>query len=539
MKNITVACVALGVSFQVLGCGSASPIPTPEESGSCGGDATRAPGDVHTRTGWIRGVTREGVRAYLGVPYAQPPTGAHRWKPPRPLTCHGDETMPTKAFGPACAQMDFFGNVTGQEDCLTLNVWTPEATSEQALPVVVFLHGGGNVNGSSSDTDPTTGTPRYEGSTLARDHGVVVVTLNYRLGAFGFLALQEFEGEGSGNFALLDQLEGLRWVREHIERFGGDPENVTLVGHSSGALDACVLKASPLAEGLFGKAILQSGTPCEAAELDGTQLAHGEAVDAIEACQGSEDKQGCLRSLSTDEILAVMRPAPVAIPGLPMMPTSGPTFVFGPVVDGEVLTATPAEVFGGGGGVEGAVLVGVTSEEMNNPFLPVAAETEEEARAFIVSMAEAMEVASPAEVGAAYDLDAHETPEGMVFAAWSDVVTVCPAAQAAQALSGHGVWRYVFSRRARVGDVVSPASHGAELGYIFGTMEGASDRDEELGRTMRSAWVEFMRQGTPGSPEGVTWPEFANGGAYIDFGDTTVTTQGWAGGRCAVWGFEG
>jgi len=242
-----------------------------------GASAEAAP-RVVTRQGSIEGVTVKGVEEFLGVPYAAPPVGELRWRPPVAAPAWAGVRQATR-FGPACAQVTtlgvFAGPATANEDCLTLNVFAPEGlagerASPAKAPVIVWIHGGGNVDGASSD---------YDASRLASLGKAVVVTINYRLGLFGWLAHPALDAEGHpfGNYGLLDQQLALRWVRDNISAFGGDPSNVTLGGQSAGSVDAEAQVASPLATGLFQRAIFQSivadGQPLASAEKQGSAFA--------------------------------------------------------------------------------------------------------------------------------------------------------------------------------------------------------------------------------------------------------------------------
>ncbi|HEY1964177.1 MAG TPA: carboxylesterase family protein, partial [Acidobacteriaceae bacterium] len=228
---------------------------------------------------YVAALTRGG--AFLGIPYAAQPVGRLRWRPPQ-RTPSWEGVKGATQYGPACPQapspwlpqMLDIEKMPADEACLYLNVWTPDLHPEKRLPVLVWVHGGGNVEGSG-EWPPL-------GVTLAQQ-GVVVVSINYRLGALGFLALPALSAESeqgvSGNYGHLDQLEALRWVRRNVEQFGGDPDQVTIGGQSSGALDVCNLMASPLSRGLFERAILQSGVCVDsvypdvhAAEANGERL---------------------------------------------------------------------------------------------------------------------------------------------------------------------------------------------------------------------------------------------------------------------------
>ncbi len=236
---------------------------------------------IKTETGLVSGAAASvaGVRQYLGIPYAAPPIGPNRWRAPQPAA-KWDGVKAATAFGLPCIQPKVFGDIDFgdriSEDCLSLNVWTNATSAAAKLPVMVWIHGGGFVAGASSE-------PRQDGSRLA-GKGVVVVSMNYRLGLMGFFAHPELSKEApykaSGNYGLLDQIAALQWVQKNIAAFGGDPGNVTIFGESAGSFAVSMLMASPLAKGLFHKAIGESGASFPAGPqppLGGAALASAEA----------------------------------------------------------------------------------------------------------------------------------------------------------------------------------------------------------------------------------------------------------------------
>jgi para-nitrobenzyl esterase len=236
-----------------------------------------------------------GIRLFKGIPYAAAPVGALRWKPPQPVESWSG-IRSVAEWGPRCLQSNRLGdldplNKRMDEDCLYLNVWTPTRSNDQALPVMVWIHGGSNLNGAGSQ-------PEYDGSRLARK-GVVVVTINYRLDVFGFLAhpelTQESDTKSSGNYGLLDQIAALKWVQKNIRVFGGDPNQVTVFGESAGSIDISLLMASPLTKGLFKRAIGESGAaltpnpafgpkPLQIGEQDGIKFAESIGANSIVSC---------------------------------------------------------------------------------------------------------------------------------------------------------------------------------------------------------------------------------------------------------------
>lgn len=254
-------------------------------------------------SGPVTGEERDGVRSFKGIPFAAPPLGELRWKPPQPVAPWAEPRECVKS-GPACPQQgkDLYGPVGEQsEDCLYLNVWTPASRVDAKLPVMLWIHGGGFMFGSG-------GKPCYEGAELARRGGVVVVTCNYRLGPFGFLAHPALTAESpqgaSGNYGMLDQIAALQWVQQNIAAFGGDPGCVTLFGQSAGGVSVCALMASPLAKGLFHRAIVHSGSAPgnlldrTAMELRGTEFAERLGTTDLPA----------MRAKSAAEILAAVKP---------------------------------------------------------------------------------------------------------------------------------------------------------------------------------------------------------------------------------------
>lgn len=301
--------------------------------------ATRGePPPVRTEQGLLQGRTVEGVRAFLGVPYAAPPVGALRWRPPAPPAVWSG-VREAGEFGASCAQEaphrwgpftdEFLDVGTIGEDCLTLNVWTPggKQTGKARRPVLVWIHGGGFGSGSTS-------VPIYDGRRLA-GQGVVVVSLNYRLGIFGFLAHPALSAESehrvSGNYGLLDMVAGLQWVRHNIARFGGDPDNVTIAGQSAGAAAVQDLMASPGAAGLFRKTIAMSGAgmgveprPLTESEAQGKALLEAAGIGSIEQ----------LRALPVDRVLALKTELEPVAGGMPRI-------LFAPNRDGEVLPVNP------------------------------------------------------------------------------------------------------------------------------------------------------------------------------------------------------
>ncbi len=277
----------------------------------------------------LPGPDANGVRGYKGIPYAAPPVGPLRWKPPQPVPAW-DGVRPAHAFGPNSVQGVVFDDIDPtvcgvSEDCLYLNVWTPaDPGTAQRLPVMVWIHGGGFAVGSGAE-------PRYDGARLAA-RGIVVVTLNHRLNALGFLAHPELTAElehgASGNYGMLDLVAALQWVKRNIGAFGGDPEAVTIAGESAGSMAVSALMASPLAKGLFARAIGQSGAMFPSATRGLARLAEAEQAGLAFMRKVGAKSLAELRAAPAEAILA-------AAPGIG----------FWPIVDGWFLPKPPAEIF--------------------------------------------------------------------------------------------------------------------------------------------------------------------------------------------------
>ncbi|HTP17882.1 MAG TPA: carboxylesterase family protein, partial [Streptosporangiaceae bacterium] len=325
------AASAVGVAATVLGAGAGSAAASPASGG--------ASPLVRIAGGLVRGASAAGVNSFLGLPYAAPPTGNLRWRPPQPAASWSGVRDATQ-FGPSCPQA-LTGNPllppgTISEDCLYLNVYAPPVGSNDqgGRPVLVWIHGGGLVQDGARD---------YDGSKLAAD-GVVVVTINYRLGALGFLALPALASHGAaGNYGLMDQQAALRWVQRNIARFGGDPRNVTIAGQSAGGLSVLAQMVSPGARGLFQRAIVQSGTFALNQRPLATAEAAGERFATAVGCP--DQSAACLRNAPVSALVANFG---VEIPG---------------VVDGSVLTQPIGTALASGQFARVPVINGITHDE--------------------------------------------------------------------------------------------------------------------------------------------------------------------------------
>ncbi|MFJ6530538.1 carboxylesterase/lipase family protein [Streptomyces longwoodensis] len=468
--------------------------------------ATAASADVvATAAGAVQGTAPDanGIRAYEGIPYAAPPVGALRWQSPRPAA-HWSGARQATAFGPACygSSQPAAPAVPMSEDCLTLNVWAPPRTG-RAQPVMVWLHGGGFQFGSGAD-------PKYNGAHLAA-RGTIVVTLNYRLGAFGFLSRTDLDQEAghSGNYGLQDQIAALRWVQQNIGSFGGDPSNVTLFGESAGAHAAGLLMASPQTCGLFAKAIAQSGAFWDS--QTGSIPTHNEAAAQGNALSGRLNASALsdLRALPADQLNAATT-APGTIP-------------FGPSIDGNVLTDSPAAVFAHGRQQHVPLLAGYNGAEdypLFDPLaLPHSTPAEFEAAAQKLFGAQRMDEFAklyPATTAAQTEASAKQLAGDMVITeqTWEMLALH-------QRTANVPTYGYKFTYTSPY----SPApAHVADVPFVFGnllpqyfapTAPAPTAADRDFSNTVMAYWSNFARTGTPNAAGLPTWPQYQGPGSAI------------------------
>jgi len=468
------------------------------------GPADASPPTVKLETGTLEGLRfgpAQNEAAFLGVPYAAPPVGNLRWRPPQPVR-KLDGTRKAAQFGAVCPQLpaNWLPYIAWNEDCLYLNVWTTRLTTSARLPVIVYFHGGSNTSGYSQITPL--------GPALSR-MGVVVVSANYRLGPMGFLALPalsaESEHHSSGNYGLLDQIQALRWVRENISRLGGDPGRITVMGQSSGAVDICLLMTSPLAAGLFQGAILESGdcqgtfnedihTPIPYNGISDTGEAVGQRLaDDLGAGNDSETLHK-LRNIPPDEILKAW--------------SHDPEVHFDAIVDGWVVPDQPAKTFAERREMHIPVLVGSNADEAT-VFGGGGPKTVADYRKYLVGDTgnradqefAAYPAASDADVPARY---LQLQNESFAYGAYSMARTVTHAGQRA--------YLYCFTyaetgKRAPLG-----AYHGEELQFLSDSFRSDwqySQDDKALGQAMRMYWTQFARTGDPNSRGFPRWPTYA------------------------------
>lgn len=497
--------------------------------------------------GQLRGELDGATRRFLGIPFAQPPVGALRWKAPAPSEPWEGVRDATR-FGGRCAQPSSLqSDASEDEDCLYLNVWAPASAPAEPLPVMVWFHGGGNENGSTSDLVPLLQGENlfYNGRMLAERFGVVVVTTDYRLGALGFFyhpALEE-EGSPAGNQGLLDQRRALEWVQDNIDAFGGDPGNVTIFGESAGSQDVCLLVASGADTGLFHRAISESGgcttrmrTTADAAVLSGA-TAFAEAM----GCGGAEDVLACLREVPAGQLVA---DAPVD--GAPAEPLPGgsryqggtPRWSSGPIVDGVTIPDQPRALFDGGTVAMVPYILGSNSDE--GTLFHIGAEkvtTEQELRDAVVRRFGADHVDSILAVYPLADFDGD--PDAALQRITGDAGLVCPTLDSASraAAAGLPVWMYNFALPVPVeGLEFLGATHGAEIAFVFGSVEGVGDEQAAVGEPMRGYWTRLAATGDPNGGAARDWPGFqGDSDMRMNFDNELSVVWRFRAAECAMW----
>jgi para-nitrobenzyl esterase len=507
---------AVAALATLLGCGDAGSGP----DAGAGPDASAGPDggaglQVATTSGPVVGHADGATTAFLGIPYAAAPTGALRWRPPVAPTPWVEPRV-ASGFGPACPQKaaERDQDLVQDEDCLSLNVWTPALDPAAPLPVMVFVHGGGFRRGASS-------VALYHGAGLATAGPVVVVTLNYRLGALGFLAHAALSSESdhavSGNYGLLDQLAALRWVQDNIQGFGGDPHNVTFFGESAGAMSLCAHMVSPLAAGLFHRGIGQSGpcsvltTPLRAAAGSPSGEALGATLATSLGCADAADVAACLRAVPAAAIVEASQQAGEV---------GGARYQ--PVIDGYVLPEAPMAAFRGGRfAALDAFMAGTNRDEATMFTQQRRIETEAELAAVIAGIV-------PAHVDEAlalYPPARYPTAKDAYNAFVTDLWFTCPTRALARLVAAKGTptYLYHFTRPTAVGTALGlGVYHGSELAFVFGTFgdrTAPTAGERAMAATMMAYWTGLATSGSPGGE--VAWPaRSATRDDYLDLGLT-------------------
>jgi para-nitrobenzyl esterase len=486
--RIRMAAIACLAAATLTACAATSPA-SPRQNPSRATVVRTADGSVR---GKIAGTTAE----YLGIPYAAPPVGALRWQPPSPAAPWPGVREAT-SFAPHCAQ-PAFGAGSTSEDCLYLNVFAPADASDRNLPVMVWIHGGSLLTGESNDYNP---------AALVRN-GTIVVTINYRLGALGFLAdsaLASTPGGPSGDYGLMDQQAALRWVQRNIGGFGGDPRNVTLFGESAGGLSVLAQLASPGARGLFQRAIVESGTYSLVQQSQASADSSGAAFVSAVGCAGNSaaNTAACLRHLPVSTIL-----------------DTEDTGGYYPNIDSAVLPRSISTALAAGQFSHVPVIIGTNHDEWRG-FIgqdqlggapPVTAAN------YVADISSTLSLpASKASVVAKeYPLSSYSSPAVALGAVGTDAIFACPALVAEEDLSKYTpTYAYEFNDENAPNRSLPSfgfpygAAHTFELQYLFdlgnstypGTLSGPQ---QQLAQAMKQDWTNFAKAGVPASG----WPIF-------------------------------
>lgn len=476
-------------------------IMAPISAGYC---ADAPPTQARIGAGMVEGAAKDGVLSFKGIPFAAAPVGSLRWQPPKAVT---PWTGVRKAldYGPDCMQEPFPMDaaplgVTPAEDCLYVNVWRPQQMASQKLPVMFWIYGGGFVNGGSSPTV-------YDGSEFAKS-GVVLVSFNYRLGRFGAFAHPALSAEQPAgphvNYGLMDQIAALKWVRENVAAFGGDPSNVTIFGESAGGMSVFTLMTTPLAQGLFHKAIVQSGGGRTAAisprAIRGTPDS-AEAIGLAFAKKFGIEGEGAaalakLRALPAAELAKNLN--------LMTMMIGDPTYIGGPVQDGQIIVGSPSEQFAAGKGARVPLMIGATSMDIG---LMQARTVDEVFALFGPRAAAARAIYNPAN---------STNVQEVSFRVGGDLFMVEPARHVARVLAARGqpVYQWRFSYVAESMRKEWPgAPHATDIPFAFNTVaarygKDLTENDAAAARAMHAYWVAFAKHGKPEVAGQPRWPVY-------------------------------
>jgi len=508
---------------------------------ACGSETPGGGDDlvVTLTDGKVQGDLAGGARVFLKIPFARPPVGDLRWKAPvknDPWAGIRHET----AFAEACPQDASLQSARSRnEDCLYLNVWSPEPAPTNA-PVMVWFHGGGNITGSAGDDVPLVSptTKFYNGQFFAAQHGVVVVTTNYRLGVLGFFAHPALATENMpvGNQGLLDQHRVLEWVRDNIASFGGNPSNVTIFGESAGATDVCYHVASPLDRGLFHRAISESGgctiavggrdpTPGEPALQAGMQafasskLGCGDSADA--------GQLACLRAKTVDQLL-------IAAPQPDLTSGTGLTgWVFIPVVDGTFLPASARSRYDAQDIARVPYLLGTNSDEGTLFLLTATVDS------YPMSLQAMFGAACAPKIATCYPQGPSDTAKAALARVIGDARLICPTRDTAVRADQGTVYLYNFNVvPAVLNGLGLGASHGSEIPFVFHDDVMASPAEQSVADAMNAYWAQFAKTGDPnfaGAP--AVWP-LAFGSqteSRLQFDSKWQVLTGFHSKQCAFW----
>lgn len=466
---------------------------------------------VMTEEGPVRGELQDKSIVFRGIPYAAPPVGDLRWRPPQ-AAAKRTAVLDASQFGSPCAQPDSTGKVIGSEDCLSLNIWSPKTKESTLRPVMFFIHGGGNITGSADMT--AFGVKLYDGTFLHDLGGVVVVTINYRLGPLGYFSHPALSNEDkqngvSGNYGLMDQIFALQWVQKNIRNFGGDPNNVTIFGESAGGRNVLALMTSPKATGLFHKAISQSGAPL----FVDTPLRSTTGISAEKAgvgasqslgCEMAVDTAACLRSKTPDDLLKALAPDELGISG----------FRYGPIIDGVIVPEESTKVLASGNYNQVPLMIGTNKNEFLSfiPGLNIKLETQADYEAALrLNFGD-----KATEVAKRYPISQYGDATLALDAVLTDFSFLCPARTAVRLTSINQPKTFYYQFTQTITSVPTLGSfHGLELGFVFHTVSNVklvpiSKKENKLADKMVGYWTNFAKTGDPNDKKLPKWPAYTN-----------------------------
>jgi para-nitrobenzyl esterase len=460
-----------------------------------------------TTSGPVRGQHFGASLVFKGLPYAGRP---QRWMPPQ-APAPWAEVKDTVAFGPPCVQVDSANQLVGDEDCLSLNVWTPYAVPDRPLPVLVFVHGGNNQIGCSCDG--LQGHPYFDGQYLSEHGPAVVVTLNYRLAAFGFLAHPAFALENdagsTGDYGLLDQLFALQWVQDNVAVFGGDRAHVMVFGHSAGSEDVAALVASPLGAGLFSRAGLQSG-PSVVVAPAAVVRTWTDAENAT-GCDGGSpaERAACLRGKSTDAI--------ARLPGAVLTGPNPDQAEYNPTLDARVLPQSPLARARAGQQIKVPMLIGTTSDEYTQLIDLLVSTPITDDATYQAEVQRWLGASFGATVITKYPSASYATPRDAFVAILNDVFEICPTRQLARAYataSGQPpLYRFIYTHTFPGALAQYRAAHAFDIYLLFHDLDlvGSTGGNAELSDLMARYWTRFAATGDPNGGSDLAWSPYGAG----------------------------
>lgn len=483
---------------------------------------------VCTEQGAVRGAVQGATMAFKGMPYASAPVGRLRWRPPASAAAW-EGVRDGSRFGPICPQI-IGGAVKGDEDCLYVNVWRPREKPDRPLPVVVWLHGGGN-HGLSGEGSAGFGGVAYNGEQLV-SHGVIFVSFNLRLGVLGFLAHTALSAERpekiSGNYGSLDQIAVLQWINRNIAAFGGDPSRVFLFGTSAGGGNICALITSPLTHGLAHGVAMQSSVPtsCEIRPLAEAESDIGRRVAKAAGCDDATNVAACLRGKSVADIVK-------AVPGtVNVFPRT-----YGPNVDGHVFPDQPIKIIAAGRHVTVPIIIGNTSRETWGWSRTVTDEA-----AYAATIERIFGAAVRDRILKLYPVSAYPSARAAFAQATTDAQFTCVSRRVARIFSKAQrapVFRYLFDHALENDPQLKAlgANHTVEHPFFF-SWQGRyrpTETDLAVQRRITGYWMRLAKTGNPNAGADPDWPHESGNDLYLEIGASTAAKSGPVRANCDFW----